>query len=70
MTVLSPSSLCELKKMLRYAIEDHNGPIAIRYPRGTDKLMADNGEFVLSKAAVIKSGTDITILAEVVELGD
>ncbi len=35
MTVLSPSSFEELEEMIDYAINEHNGPVAIRYPRGS-----------------------------------
>lgn len=38
MTILSPSSFSELKQMLDYAINTHNGPIAIRYPRGNTNV--------------------------------
>ncbi len=34
MTILAPADYTELKAMLRYAILTHNGPIAIRYPKG------------------------------------
>ena len=64
MTLLSPSSYSELEKMLDYAVNTHNGPIAIRYPRGRQKADIDNGEFSLSSAKVVKSGKDITIVAE------
>lgn len=36
LTVLCPSCISELKEMLRYAIYDLKGPVAIRYPRGGD----------------------------------
>ena len=64
MTLLAPSSYSELEKMLDYAVNKHNGPIAIRYPRGREKTDINNGEFVLSKASVVKVGKDITIAAE------
>ncbi len=64
MTLLSPSSYDELEKMLCYAVDCHNGPIAIRYPRGRELKNIENGEFVLSKASVLKTGSDVTILAE------
>lgn len=64
MTLLSPSSYSELEKMLDYAVNEHNGPIALRYPRGRAKRDINNGEFVLSKASVLRKGTDITIAAE------
>lgn len=34
MTVLCPATTHELKEMLREAIYDHSGPVAVRYPRG------------------------------------
>ena len=64
MTVLSPSSFCELEKMLCYAINVHKGPIAVRYPRGEQKNDIDNGKFVLSQAKKLCNGNDVTIVAE------
>ena len=64
MTVLAPSSFEELKKMLNYAVNIHKGPIAIRYPRGSEVESIDNGEFVLSKAEILRNGSDVTIVAE------
>lgn len=64
MTLLSPSSYSELEKMLAYAVEEHKGSIAIRYPRGRCYMDIDNGDFTLSKASVIRKGENITIVAE------
>lgn len=64
MTLLSPSSYDELEKMLVYAVNEHKGPVAIRYPRGRELQSTDNGKFILSKASVLKYGNDVTILAE------
>lgn len=64
MTLLSPSSYSELEKMLEYAINNHKGPVAIRYPRGRSYTDIDNGDFILSKASVIHKGENITIVAE------
>jgi len=36
LTVLAPSACAELKDMLRWAVEEQSGPVAIRYPRGGD----------------------------------
>lgn len=36
MTVLCPASGNELSAMLRWAVNDNKGPVAIRYPRGGD----------------------------------
>lgn len=62
MTILAPSSYFELEKMLEYAVNEHNGPIAIRYPRGKEELSISNGEFVLSKASIVKKGKHITLV--------
>ncbi len=37
MTILAPGSCEELKAMLSWAVEDFDGPVAIRYPRGGDR---------------------------------
>jgi len=42
MTVLCPSTLNELSDMLTWAVNEHSGPVAIRYPRGTDKEKPDS----------------------------
>lgn len=34
MRILAPASLTEQQKMLRWAIEEYDGPVAVRYPRG------------------------------------
>lgn len=39
MTICAPKNDIELKKMLNFAVEDFNGPIAIRYPRGSACLL-------------------------------
>ena len=35
--VLTPASMEEQKGMLRWAVEEYDGPVAIRYPRGGDR---------------------------------
>lgn len=62
MTVLSPSSFKQLDAMLRYAINQHNGPIAIRYPRGSVETSFDYEEFEFNKAYVRNSGSCVSIL--------
>lgn len=63
MTVLSPASFAELSEMLTYAVTRHNGPIAVRFPKGKDRLPEKYG-FVFGKASVISEGTDITLVSE------
>lgn len=38
MRILNPASLAEQKDMLRWAVRDYDGPVAIRYPRGTEGI--------------------------------
>ena len=46
MAILSPHSFKELEQMLDYAVNKHNGPIAIRYPRGSEACsIYDDFEF-------------------------
>ena len=61
MTILSPSSFKELEEMLDYAINTHNGPIAIRYPRGSQE--AEYMPFEYPKSVTVKSGKDVSIIA-------
>jgi 1-deoxy-D-xylulose-5-phosphate synthase len=37
MMVLCPASLAEQQKMLRWAVKEYDGPVAIRYPRGGNR---------------------------------
>jgi len=61
MTVLSPSNFAQLRDMLHYAVNEHNGPIAIRYPRGTTEVQSEN-EFIPDKCYTLSEGTDATII--------
>ena len=36
MLILNPVSMAEQQAMLHWAVEDYHGPVAIRYPRGTE----------------------------------
>ena len=38
MMVLCPSCLDEMKDMMRWAVRDYNGPVAVRYPRGSQEF--------------------------------
>ena len=43
MTVLCPASFAELRRMLRRAGEELDGPVAVRYPRGGQGRYQDDG---------------------------
>ena len=61
MTVLCPASLAELRTMLRQAIYDFDGPVAIRYPRGGEGAYGDAAD-THSLAATLRQGGDCTIV--------
>ena len=42
MRILTPGSCQELKDMMRWAINDYDGPVAVRYPRGADFAYKDS----------------------------
>lgn len=63
MTILAPSDFTELEQMLEYAVNEHDGPIAVRYPRGCEQAQIQLPEFEYGRAAVLKSGSDITVVA-------
>lgn len=42
MTILSPASLLEAEQMLRWAVSQNSGPVAIRYPRGGNGVYIDS----------------------------
>lgn len=59
MTLYAPASFAELRTMLRSAAA-HEGPVAIRYPRGGEKsYTADTAEFPSVRLA---EGKDITLV--------
>ena len=39
--ILAPASRADLERMLTWAVEEQNGPVAIRYPRGGDGAYTD-----------------------------
>lgn len=61
MTILCPASCAELKDMMRWSVKDHNGPVAVRYPRGGDR---DYKESAWSQGLVKchRQGADVTIV--------
>ena len=59
MQILSPSSFTELESMLRAAVLEMQGPVAVRYPRGAEgKYTSCN----LDNETRLKSGSDVTIV--------
>lgn len=59
MKILSPASFSELQEMLRMAIFEMSGPVAVRYPRGAEGLYTDCH---LESETVLCSGDGLTIV--------
>lgn len=63
MTVLCPASGNELEAMLRWAVEEQAGPVAIRYPRGGDGEYTESGwNGNCCELCVHKSGGKVAII--------
>jgi len=66
MVILAASDYTDLKNMLTFAVENYNGPIAVRYPRGRGLPCiseANEEKIVLGKSVCLQKGEDLTILA-------
>ena len=61
MTVLCPASFAELRYMLRQAIEEKDGPVAVRYPRGGEERYREccGAEMM----TCLREGKDCTIVS-------
>ncbi len=63
MTLLSPASYDELRHMLRWAVQECTGPVAVRYPRGTEgnytcnAFMGNPNDFCCHR-----KGEDVTLI--------
>ncbi len=64
MTILAPKNRWEFAAMMEWAVE-HNGPVAIRYPRGNvyDGLKESTQTIQMGKSEIIYQESDIAILA-------
>ena len=68
MTVLVPASFAELKAMLIRAVEELDGPVAVRYPRGSQgDYSADNSR---GSSVILRVGKDITLIGYGVEINE
>ena len=60
-TVLCPANFAELRQMLRRALFQLDGPVALRYPRGGEgEYRTDTSE---AAALSLRQGTDVTLVA-------
>lgn len=68
MTVLAPSSFLELEHMLRRAVQEISGPVAVRYPRGGEgTYTADSG---VAATVVLREGGDLTLAGYGMQIND
>ncbi|HEY9061306.1 MAG TPA: 1-deoxy-D-xylulose-5-phosphate synthase [Pseudobacteroides sp.] len=63
-TVMAPCDYEEMRKMLKFAFCEHNGPVAIRYPRGKgQECLLEGDEVKLGQGLLCKEGNDLTFLS-------
>ncbi len=62
MQVLCPASCEELRQMLRWAVKEWDGPVAVRYPRGGDGLYTACDWRPEENIILHKKGTDCAIV--------
>ncbi len=68
MTVLCPASFAELRAMLRRAVLELDGPVAIRYPRGGEESYHDENS--AGAFAQLREGSDVTLCAYGTMIGE
>lgn len=70
MVILNPADPVEARAAVKAAIE-HNGPVYLRFGRmAVDTLFDDNYQFEIGKGVVLKDGTDVTIVATGLMVGE
>ncbi len=60
-TVLCPSNFAELRSMLKKAVFDLDGPVAVRYPRGGEGAFREDRS--AEPVARLRQGSDVTLLS-------
>jgi 1-deoxy-D-xylulose-5-phosphate synthase len=64
MSFMAPCDTAELREMVRYALTEHQGPIAIRYPRGSTELLEPKPQPIRhGLSQTLMSGGDVALLA-------
>ncbi len=62
MRILSPVNYTQLDEMLEYAVYKCGGPVAVRYPRGSDELETPIPPFDGELSLTLRRGADISII--------
>ncbi|MBO5953570.1 MAG: 1-deoxy-D-xylulose-5-phosphate synthase [Oscillospiraceae bacterium] len=61
--ILCPGSTAELRDMLRWAVSEQSGPVAIRYPRGGDRDYTESAwKGICETVCCHRVGEDVTIV--------
>lgn len=60
-TVLCPANFAELRSMLRWAINECDGPVAVRYPRGGEGSVRQDTS--VESIVQLRKGVDVTLTA-------
>ena len=63
MRIFSPLNYAQLDEMLEYAVYKCSGPVAIRYPRGSDELGTALPPFDGYGSVTLRKGSDVSIIA-------
>jgi len=62
MKILCPASLREQQEMLRWAVEEYDGPVAVRYPRGCEECVSASAWDPRDGLVCHRSGRDIAFV--------
>lgn len=62
MQILAPASLRELEQMLTWAVEICDGPVAVRYPRGTEGAYTASAWDGTARVVSCGCGADVTLI--------
>jgi 1-deoxy-D-xylulose-5-phosphate synthase len=68
MTIYAPSSFREMEAMLKKAVEEETGPVAVRYPRGGEGVFT--GDTSDQATALVRPGSDATAVCYGIEINE
>ena len=60
--ILCPASCLELQDMLRWAVNEQTGPVAIRYPRGSDGHFSESHWDGKRQYSIHRQGNDVALI--------
>lgn len=64
MTILAPADYMELREMIDFAINEVDGPVAVRYPRGSGReTVVEYHPIEYGRGVLVSEGSDVAIVA-------